>query len=48
MKTRIAKGDAECTLGPVRLEAGAGKLEAWVEREGRTVGVHYVEVKRRP
>ncbi len=44
----IAKGDTECVLGPVRLEAGAGKLEAWVEREGRTAGVHYVEAKRRP
>jgi arylsulfatase A-like enzyme len=48
LRKEIRKADGECVLGPVRLEAGAGKLEAWVERDGRTAGVHYVEVKRRP
>jgi arylsulfatase A-like enzyme len=42
----VAEGAADCTLGPVRLGAGPGRLEAWVAAGDEKVGVHYVEVKR--
>ena len=40
------RGQASSIFGPVRLPAGPGRLEAWLEGQGRTAGVNYVEVER--
>jgi arylsulfatase A-like enzyme len=42
----LAPGADTCVLEKVGLEAGPGRLEAWLDVGGRTVGVHYVCVKR--
>jgi arylsulfatase A-like enzyme len=41
----VTNGD-HCTLGPLHLDAGDGRLEATIERGGKTSGAHYVEVRR--
>jgi arylsulfatase A-like enzyme len=42
----IGRGGDHCTIETVHLEAGDGRLEAQVERAGKTAGVNYVEVRR--
>jgi len=42
----VQAGSAQHTFDGLRLERGPGRLEAWVERDGTTVGVHYVDVSR--
>ena len=42
----LEKGAASCVFEKVALEAGEGRVEAWVKQDGKTVGVHYVDVKR--
>ncbi len=42
----IAKGDRECGLPNVRLEAGVGQLQATTSVDGQTSGVQYVEVRK--
>jgi arylsulfatase A-like enzyme len=44
----VDRGSDHCTLAPVHLDAGDGRLEARVERAGKTSGVRYVEVRRLP
>jgi arylsulfatase A-like enzyme len=46
MKQDLARGADACTFEPVALEPGKGRLEAWIESEGRSVGVQYVDVRR--
>jgi len=43
----VRKGDSSCTFDPIRLSAGKTRLEAWVDAEGKTTGVSYLEVTRR-
>jgi arylsulfatase A-like enzyme len=43
---RTVRGGDHCTIGTVHLDAGDGRLEAQVERAGKTSGVHYVEVRQ--
>ena len=45
---KAAKGTSEVSFDGVNLNAGNGRLEAWINRGEDRVGVHYVEVKRRP
>jgi len=42
----LAAGATSCSFESVPLDAGDGRLEAWIEQGGKTVGVRYVEVKR--
>lgn len=42
----VGEGAQECRFGPVRLEAGSGRLEAWVGAGQERVGAHYAIVKR--
>jgi hypothetical protein len=42
----VPAGSTEHAFSGLRLERGPGRLEAWVERGGTTVGVHYVDVGR--
>jgi arylsulfatase A-like enzyme len=42
----IAEGQTSCTLGPARLEAGPGRLEASISSGGEPHGVLFAEVKR--
>jgi arylsulfatase A-like enzyme len=42
----VEAGASELKMRPLPWNAGPGRLEAWVEREGRQVGVHYVDVRR--
>jgi len=46
LKKPLEKGATSCTFEPVRLEAGEGRLEAWIATADKTVGVSYVDVKR--
>jgi arylsulfatase A-like enzyme len=46
VEAKVKAGEAAHTFRGVRLERGPGRLEATVERDGKTVGAHYVEVKR--
>jgi arylsulfatase A-like enzyme len=46
LKQSIASGASSCTFNNVRLKAGQGRLEAWMESQGQTVGVKYVKVER--
>ena len=47
LKMPVERGAQSCTFENVRLAAGDGRLEAWLALDAETVGVHYVEVKRR-
>ncbi len=40
------RGMADITMEPMKLPAGAGRLEAWLETADKSVGVHYVDVRR--
>ncbi len=42
----VRKGMTVITMDPVAIPAGAGRLEAWLEDAGQSVGVHYVDVRR--
>ena len=42
----VEKGSGEIRFEKVLLKSGPGRLEAWVESGGKTIGVHYVDVKR--
>jgi arylsulfatase A-like enzyme len=43
---RLGRGSTSAVLGPLQLEAGPGRLEAWVESGSKSVGVHYVDIRR--
>src|SRR5262249_22080273 len=45
-KQEIKAGATSCVFKDVALTRGAGRLEAWLAFEQRTVGVHYVDVRR--
>ena len=42
----ILASETSCEFDPVRWDAGPGRLEAWLDRDGSTVGVWMVEVSR--
>ncbi|MBX6314067.1 MAG: arylsulfatase [Isosphaeraceae bacterium] len=45
----VADGATSITIGPLHLEPGPGRLEAWVEAEpegGKPIGVQFAEVER--
>jgi hypothetical protein len=42
----LEKGAASCVFGDVVLKPGDGRVEAWVTEGGKTVGVHFVDIKR--
>jgi len=42
----VKQGASACAFDGVALEAGPGRLEAWVESQGQSVGVKYVRVTR--
>jgi len=42
----VEKGSSEIRFDKILLKSGPGRLEAWVESGGKTIGVHYVDVKR--
>jgi len=46
VKQAVKAGAATCDFSDVRLRPGKGRLEAWLESDGKTVGVHYVEIGR--
>ncbi len=46
LSQQLEKGASECTLETVRLDQGEARLEASIVRDGKTVGVSYVDVKR--
>jgi arylsulfatase A-like enzyme len=48
LKQSVPQGAASCVFNDVRLQAGQGRLEAWMESQGQTVGVKYVHVERVP
>lgn len=48
LKQSVPQGAASCAFNDVRLQAGQGRLEAWMESQGQTVGVKYVHVERVP
>ena len=43
---QLGPGAAECIFKSVRLEGGPARVEGWLSQNGRTTGVHYLEVKR--
>jgi hypothetical protein len=45
-ETEAKAGATEVVFEDVRLTEGPGRLEPSIERDGKTVGVHYVEVRR--
>jgi arylsulfatase A-like enzyme len=45
-RREIERGATECRFLPVPLEAGPGRLEAFLEFGGKTVGVRYVDISR--
>jgi arylsulfatase A-like enzyme len=45
-KQDVKAGSTQVTLQGIELTAGDGRIEATIEREKKTVGVHYVELKR--
>lgn len=48
LQQSVPAGAATCVFNNVRLQAGQGRLEAWMESQGQTVGVKYVHVERVP
>jgi arylsulfatase A-like enzyme len=46
VKQPVAKGQTECQLASVPIQAGKGRLEAFLQFGEKTVGVRYVDVKR--
>ncbi|MFQ6132842.1 MAG: hypothetical protein ACE5R4_12450, partial [Armatimonadota bacterium] len=42
----LDQGATECTFEPVALYRGAARLEAWITRDNKPVGVSYVDVKQ--
>jgi arylsulfatase A-like enzyme len=46
LKQAVDKGATECTLGPVEIPKGPGRLEAWLAMGDTTLGVHYVDVSK--
>lgn len=46
LKMTLAQGADTCVFEAVRLDAGPGRLEAWLDTDGKSVGVHTVDVKR--
>ncbi|MEW6237364.1 MAG: arylsulfatase [Candidatus Omnitrophota bacterium] len=44
----IQKGEDSCIFSSVSLNSGAGRLEAWIESNGNSVGVNYVDVSKQP
>jgi arylsulfatase A-like enzyme len=44
-RSNVVAGADSCTLGRIKLDAGPGRLEAWLDSGGQTVGVQYVHVK---
>jgi hypothetical protein len=42
----VDAGAAECAFKAVRLTTGASRVEAWIQEDRRTLGVHYVEISR--
>ena len=46
LEQTVSTSAAKCAFTSVRLTAGPARLEAWVERNRRTFGVHYVGVNR--
>ena len=43
----LEAGATSCVFDGVALAEGDARLEAWIDQAGKTVGVHYVEVRRR-
>jgi len=46
VKQPVAKGQTECQLASVPIDAGKGRLGAFLQFGEKTVGVRYVDVKR--
>src|SRR5262249_43483081 len=46
LKQNVKAGSTQVTFKGVELTAGDGRVEATIERDKKTVGVHYVELKR--
>lgn len=43
----LAKGADSCIIESIHLKSGNGRLEAWVEMDGKQVGMNYVTVRKR-
>jgi len=43
---KVAEGETAAAFGPVRFDAGPGRLEASIDTDGRPRGVESIEVKR--
>ena len=46
LKITLAQGADSCIFDAVGLDAGPGRLEAWLDTAGKSVGVQTVDVKR--
>jgi arylsulfatase A-like enzyme len=45
LSQQLQKGASSCAFKSVRLKAGKGRLEAWIQSNEKSVGVQYVDVK---
>ena len=45
-KARVSRGSKDHTFKSVKLLEGHGRVEAWIDINGTTTGVHYVDVRR--
>ena len=45
-KARVSKGADDHTFKSVKLKEGYGRVEAWIDIDGTTTGVQYVDVRR--
>jgi hypothetical protein len=43
---KVDKGSDTCVMNPVALKSGPGRLEAWVEYDGKSIGMNYVDVEK--
>lgn len=41
----LKRGDSSCTFKSVQLKTKESRLEAWLDLQGDSIGVHYVDVK---
>ncbi len=44
----LAAGAESATFHDVRLEAGTARVQGTIERDGKSVGAHYVDLERKP